>query len=893
MSAVEQRSIVAAVLGPTNTGKTHYAIDRMLGHVSGMIGFPLRLLARENYDRVVREIGAARVALVTGEEKIIPPRAAYFICTVESMPLDRQVEFLAIDEIQMCADPERGHIFTDRLLRARGTEETLFLGAETIRPLIQSLVPGTDFISRPRLSNLSYVGPRKTTRLPRRSAVVAFSINEVYAIAELMRRQRGGTAVVLGALSPRTRNAQVEMYQGGEVDYLVATDAIGMGLNMNIDHVAIAGLRKFDGKNYRKLSTAELAQIAGRAGRHLSDGTFGPVAEIGAMDEDVVNAIEDHEFPPLTGVFWRNADLDYRSGMGLQKSLERPSDRPELMRARDADDKIALSQLLRDRDIADRASTPDVVRLLWDICQIPDFRKTMADVHAGLLSRIFRELTDGDCLPVDWVAAQVAQLDRVDGDIDTLMARIAHVRTWTYISNRSDWLRDAETWQTRTRELEDKISDALHTSLTQRFVDRRAAAFSRMKDRDDLMAVIGADGDVMVEGEFVGHLDGFRFLPDANSAAEGRQALLTAANKALRSEIDARVDAMCGAPDTVFSIDDTAMISWAGATVARLEKGADIVSPGVAVMASDYLSAEQRERMRKRLVTGVSAQLDDALERLMTLRKAELTGVARGLAYQVVEGLGSLPRQRVLKDVRELSKEDRSALRSCGIRIGAETLFVPSLVKPKAVQWRAMLWKLYNDREAAPPPGAGLVTVPAGDDLPEDFLEACGYAKLGGRAVRIDVLDRVAIDLQRQSRAGKMDIGAAQLNLLGLSMDDARPVFEALGYVAEKVIKTAEAAATAETAETRETVETEVVAETLEPATNPEPVEELVWRWTGRRKPGAERPKRTRQGKPGKPGNKGKKGDQGKSKRLDQKSRKPVPIDDNSPFAKLKDIKFS
>ena len=893
MSAVEQRSIVAAVLGPTNTGKTHYAIDRMLGHVSGMIGFPLRLLARENYDRVVREIGAARVALVTGEEKIIPPRAAYFICTVESMPLDRQVEFLAIDEIQMCADPERGHIFTDRLLRARGTEETLFLGAETIRPLIQSLVPGTDFISRPRLSNLSYVGPRKTTRLPRRSAVVAFSINEVYAIAELMRRQRGGTAVVLGALSPRTRNAQVEMYQGGEVDYLVATDAIGMGLNMNIDHVAIAGLRKFDGKNYRKLSTAELAQIAGRAGRHLSDGTFGPVAEIGAMDEDVVNAIEDHEFPPLTGVFWRNADLDYRSGMGLQKSLERPSDRPELMRARDADDKIALSQLLRDRDIADRASTPDVVRLLWDICQIPDFRKTMADVHAGLLSRIFRELTDGDCLPVDWVAAQVAQLDRVDGDIDTLMARIAHVRTWTYISNRSDWLRDAETWQTRTRELEDKISDALHTSLTQRFVDRRAAAFSRMKDRDDLMAVIGADGDVMVEGEFVGHLDGFRFLPDANSAAEGRQALLTAANKALRSEIDARVDAMCGAPDTVFSIDDTAMISWAGATVARLEKGADIVSPGVAVMASDYLSAEQRERMRKRLVTGVSAQLDDALERLMTLRKAELTGVARGLAYQVVEGLGSLPRQRVLKDVRELSKEDRSALRSCGIRIGAETLFVPSLVKPKAVQWRAMLWKLYNDREAAPPPGAGLVTVPAGDDLPEDFLEACGYAKLGGRAVRIDVLDRVAIDLQRQSRAGKMDIGAAQLNLLGLSMDDARPVFEALGYVAEKVIKTAEAAATAETAETRETVETEVVAETLEPATNPEPVEELVWRWAGRRKPGAERPKRTRQGKPGKPGNKGKKGDQGKSKRLDQKSRKPVPIDDNSPFAKLKDIKFS
>jgi ATP-dependent RNA helicase SUPV3L1/SUV3 len=841
MSGVEQRPIVTAVLGPTNTGKTHYAIDRMLGHASGMIGFPLRLLARENYDRVVAEKGAGRVALVTGEEKIIPPKAAYFICTVESMPLDREVEFLAIDEIQMCADAERGHIFTDRLLRARGREETLFLGAETIRPLIQLLVPEAEFTSRPRLSRLSYVGPRKITRLPRRSAIVAFSINEVYAIAELMRRQRGGTAVVLGALSPRTRNAQVEMYQSGEVDYLVATDAIGMGLNMNIDHVALAGLRKFDGKNYRRLSIAELAQIAGRAGRHLSDGTFGPIAEIGALDEDVVTAIEDHDFEPLTGVYWRNSDLNYRSGLALQKSLEQPPPRAELMRARDADDKIALGQLLRDRVIADRASTPDVVRLLWDICQIPDFRKTMADVHAGLLSRIFHELTDGDCLPADWVAAQIAQLDRVDGDIDTLMARIAHVRTWTYISHRADWLQDSETWQVRTRDLEDKISDALHQSLTQRFVDRRAAAFSRMKDRDDLLAVVGADSDVVVEGEFVGHIDGFRFIPDENSAAEGRRALMAAANKALRSEIDARVDALCTAPDTVFAVDHTGTLSWAGASVAKLEKGADIISPGVAVMPSDYLSAEQRERMRKRLVAWTAAQIEDALERLMTLRQADLSGVARGIAYQVVEGLGSLPRQRVIREVRELSKEDRSALRACGIRIGAETLFVPALVKPKAVLWRAMLWTLFTGRETAPPPAAGLVTVPAGEDLPEEFLEACGYCKLGDRAVRIDVLDRIAIDLQRQSRAGKMEIGAAQLNLLGLSMDAARPVFEALGYVAE-------------------TVE-----------------EVLVWKWAGRKKPQAPRPKRA---KP-------------KQKRERPPPRKPAPIDENSPFAKLKDLKFS
>ena len=843
MTGVDQRPVVTAVLGPTNTGKTHYAIERMLGHATGMIGFPLRLLARENYDRVIAQKGAARVALVTGEEKIVPPRADYFICTVESMPLDREVEFLAIDEVQMCADPERGHVFTDRLLRARGTEETLFLGAETIRPVIEKLVPEADFVSRPRLSKLTYTGPRKITRLPRRSAVVAFSINEVYAIAELMRRQRGGTAVVLGALSPRTRNAQVEMYQGGDVDYLVATDAIGMGLNMNIDHVAFAGTRKFDGRNYRNLSTPEIAQIAGRAGRHMSDGTFGPIAEIGAFDEDVVTAIEDHAFESLTGVYWRNADLDFRSGKGLLKSLETPPPRAELLRARDADDKVALANLLRDEDVARRATAPDAVRLLWDICQIPDFRKTMADVHANLLGRLFRELTDGDCLPADWVADQVAQLDRVDGDIDTLMARIAHVRTWTYISHRADWLRDAETWQARTRDLEDKISDALHQSLTQRFVDRRAAALTRMKDDDEYSASVGSDGDVSVGGEFVGHLEGFRFAPDPDAADSGRQAVLSAANKALRGEIDSRVDALCAAPDTVFSVDGTGAVSWGGATIARLEKGADILSPNVAVLASDYLTAEHRERLRKRLAAWTAAQIAEALERLVALRGATLEGVARGIAYRVVEGLGSIPRVHVLKEVRDLSKEDRTALRSCGIRIGPETLFVPALVKPKAVQWRALLWALFNEKAPPPVPGAGLVTVPVDDGADTDFLAACGFACLGKRAIRVDVLDRVAVDLQRQSRAGKLEIGAAQLNLLGLSLEDARPVFEALGYVAE---------------------ETE---------------EGLSWKWGGRPKT-----------KPVGPGG-GKKGKQNRSR---PKRRKPEKkIDENSPFAKLRELKLS
>jgi ATP-dependent RNA helicase SUPV3L1/SUV3 len=841
MTGAEQRPVVMAVLGPTNTGKTHYAIERMLGHATGMIGFPLRLLARENYDRVVAQKGAARVALVTGEEKIIPPRAEYFICTVESMPLEPEVEFLAIDEVQMCADAERGHVFTDRLLRARGAEETLFLGAETIRPLIEKLVSEAEFTSRPRLSKLTYVGPRKITRLPRRSAVVAFSINEVYAIAELMRRQSGGTAVVLGALSPRTRNAQVEMYQGGDVDYLVATDAIGMGLNMNIDHVAFAGLRKYDGRNYRALLTAEIAQIAGRAGRHMSDGTFGPIAEIGGFEEETVTAIEEHNFDALKGIYWRNADLDYRSGKGLQKSLEVPPPRPELMRGRDSDDKIALDQLLRDSDIADRATTPDLVRLLWDVCQIPDFRKTMADVHAGLLTRIFRELTDGDSLPPDWVAAQVAQLDRVDGDIDTLMARIAHVRTWTYISHRADWLRDAETWQARTRELEDKISDALHESLTQRFVDRRAAALTRMRGDDNVQAVVGRDGGVAVGGEFVGNLEGFRFVPDGDSPAEGRRALIAAANRALKGEIDNRVNSLCGAGDDVFSIDGDGGIAWQSEKIARLEKGTEILAPAVTVLTSDYLSTEQRDRIRKRLQAWLTAQLEDALERLMGLRKAELEGVVRGIVYRLTENMGSMPRTQVLRDVRALTKEDRVTLRACGIRVGPESLFVPALVKPKAVQWRALMWKIHAERDVPPPPAPGLVTVPAGDGMPGDYLAACGFYRMGARAVRVDVLDRLAVDLQRKSRADELAIGAEQLNLLGLSMEEARPIFEALGYAATKTD------------------------------------DGLTWKWAGR-------PTKQRGG------NKQKKGKPGNAPR---EPRKPQKIDENSPFAKLRELKLS
>ena len=574
---------LTAVLGPTNTGKTYLAVERMLGHESGMIGFPLRLLARENYDRIRKSKGDRAVALVTGEEKILPASARYFVCTVESMPLDRPVAFLAIDEVQMAADPERGHVFTDRLLHARGLQETMLLGADTMRPLLRRLLPGLELVTRPRFSTLSYSGPRKPTRLPPRSAVVAFSAAEVYRIAEMMRRQRGGTAVVMGALSPRTRNAQVEMYQAGEVDHLVATDAIGMGLNMDLVHVAFAGLSKFDGRAPRRLSAAELAQIAGRAGRHMNDGSFGTTAEVGGLQPEIVEAIENHRFDAVPALMWRNSDLDFRSLAALRQSLERPSPDPALRRAREAEDQLALAQLALDPDILQRLTGRARLKLFWDVCQIPDFRKVMSDAHARLLGQVFRHLTSAAArLPNDWVAGQVARLDSAEGDIDTLMARIAHIRTWTYIAHRADWLADPAEWQERTRAVEDKLSDALHRSSTQRFVDRRQALLlRRMKGGGALSGVVTRAGEVIVEGHSVGQLSGFRFVPDGSGGAEESRPLLAAARRALTQEIPARLARLEKAGEASFALSQAGIISWEGAPVARLIAGDTVLgSPG-------------------------------------------------------------------------------------------------------------------------------------------------------------------------------------------------------------------------------------------------------------------------------------------------------------------------
>jgi len=786
------RRRVTAVLGPTNTGKTYLAIERMLGHRSGMMGFPLRLLARENYDRVVAIKGRHQVALVTGEEKIVPPNARYFLCTVESMPVDRLVDFLAVDEIQLCADAERGHVFTDRLLHARGEEETMFLGADTIRPVLQRLVRDVELIARPRFSTLSYAGPRKLARLPPRSAAVAFSAANVYAMAELIRRQRGGTAVVLGALSPRTRNAQVGMFESGEVDYLVATDAIGMGLNLNLDHVAFYQLVKFDGRGPRRLNPAEVAQIAGRAGRHMSDGTFGTTGDLGAMDPELVEAVENHRFDPLTSLTWRSRELDFQSPLALLRSLERRPPSPELIRVRNAEDQLALAALARDAEIEGLADSPGRVRLLWQVCQIPDFQKILSDQHLTLLARVFRSLMAGDgLLPEDWVGQQMARIDRTEGDIDALVNRIAQVRTWTYIAHRGDWLADTAHWQERARAIEDRLSDALHERLTQRFVDRRTAALvRRLQDGDRLLSAVKRSGEVVVEGEFVGNLDGFRFQPDLDVSGEDAKPLLSAARRALAEEIPARVRRLETDEDEAFALDDHGRVAWQGAPVARLARGDTALTPGIEMLASDFLDGAQRERLRKRLTVWLQRHLRHSLQPLYRAAEAPLAGPARGLVFQLVEALGTLPREAVQAQIASLTRADRQALAKLGLRLGQASVFLPALLRARSTRLRALLWGLHRGKPPAPLP-AGQSARYEADAVPDaGFLQAAGYRLIQRRgrtlALRADLLERLANEARKLAVQGGFAATPALQGLARCDEEELAAVLASLGYRAER-----------------------------------------------------------------------------------------------------------
>src|SRR5246127_3020157 len=621
---------VTAVLGPTNTGKTHLAIERMLAHSSGVIGLPLRLLAREVYNKIADRAGSDAVALVTGEEKIKPPRPRFWVSTVEAMPRDLDVSFLAVDEIQIAADLERGHVFTDRVLNRRGRDETLLLGAATMRGIVERLLPGANIVTRPRLSQLEFAGDRKITRQPRRTAIVAFSADEVYATAELIRRQHGGAAVVLGSLSPRTRNAQVAMFQNGDVDYLVATDAVGMGLNLDVDHVAFASDRKYDGYQFRRLNPAEFAQIAGRAGRATRDGTFGTTGRCAPFEPELVNALQNHAFDSVKVLQWRNAKLDFSSLGSLQVSLLQPPAHETLTRAPIAEDLRVLDHAARDGDVREMAHGAPAVERLWDACQVPDYRKLAPAAQAALVTTLFEFLMREGRISDGWFAAQVDQADRVDGDIETLSGRIAQIRTWTFVANRPDWLADPEHWQGITREVENKLSDALHERLTERFVDRRTSVLMRrLRENVVLNTEIGKTGEVIVEGHAIGRLDGFTFAPDAAEAGSDARALQAAAQQVLAREIDTRAEKLGSAADEQFVLTSDGTIRWTGDAVARLMAADDALHPRVRVIADERLTGASREAVQTRLDLWLKTHIEKLLGPLFELSKAEdIQGIA-------------------------------------------------------------------------------------------------------------------------------------------------------------------------------------------------------------------------------------------------------------------------
>ncbi len=765
-----------AVLGPTNTGKTHLAIERLLGHSSGIIGFPLRLLARENYDRMVLRKGSRNVALITGEEKIVPPEAKYFSCTVEAMPLDRKVEFLAVDEIQLCADPDRGHVFTDRLLHARGMVETMFLGAETIRRLLKRLIPDAEIETRPRLSELTYAGPAKLSRLPPRSAIVAFSGAEVYAIAEAVRRRRGGCAVVMGRLSPRTRNAQVALYQAKEVDFLVATDAIGMGLNMDVDHVAFAGLSKFDGHRPRLLMAPEVAQIAGRAGRGMRDGTFGVTANCPPLADELVNAVESHAFEPLEQLCWRNSDLDFQSIDHLLQSLMEPPPVQGLTRGQDATDVMTLAALSLDAEIRRAADGRNATRMLWEACQIPDFRKLANDWHAKLCARVFLHLRTEKVLPVDWISGQFEGLDKTEGDIDTLMQRLADVRVWAYITARPDWMRDAAPWQNRAREIEDKISDMLHEKLMARFVDKRAAHLTRRleaNETEELLSVVTSRGVVLVEGHEVGHVEGFNFHPDPLSQGQEKKLVLRAARRALGQEMPRRILRAETAPDTVFRLLPNAKILWEGAEIARLKRGAGILRPAVEMLHSEFLDGAARERVRLRLTAFLNAQIDTHLAPLVQAMAAP-TAELRGVVHRLGEALGILPGE-------ELPAELRMAAKQAGIMAGRFALFIPALLKPRPAFLRALLWSVWRGVTIPELPAPGLVSVDRPAAWPDGIELMMGWVPAGPVLVRLDIAERVGRELHYLIRRHPALVPDNLTSRLSCKPDQLSPVLNALG----------------------------------------------------------------------------------------------------------------
>ncbi len=755
-AATQPPGQIHAVLGPTNTGKTHYALTRMMAHQSGIIGFPLRLLARENYEHLVKLKGEKHVALLTGEEKIIPPKARWFSCTVEAMPLDRKVDFIGVDEIQLAADPDRGHIFTNRLLHARGKEETLFLGAETIRKLIKQLIPSITIETRERLSQLSNIGPVNLTRLPPRSAIVAFSAAEVYAIAEAIRQKRGGCAIIMGRLSPRTRNAQVALYQNRDVDYLVATDAIGMGLNMDVDHVALAALHKFDGLNSRPLTPQEVAQITGRAGRGMRDGTFGTTASCTPMSQELIKAVEDHHFEPIRAVYWRQASLDYSSPDALLQSLMRKPPSPGLVIGRTASDLDILTTLIRMEDIRHAARGHKATAMLWEVCQIPDFRKLDDGSHARLCARLYLELLKHGRLPSSWIDGQLQGLDRPEGDIDTLMHRLSGVRVCAYVAARTGWMNNSRHWQERCREVEDRLSDTLHDRLKERFVNKRAAALLRRHEPGEnaqTLYAVTPQNRIIVEGHDIGRITGFSMEVDSPIDHQEGDLLLRAGKRALRQAMPSRIRHFLTQQYTDLTLTPQRHIIWEDAPIAILTKGEDFFHPTLQLLPGEYQDTHQSRQVQTHLQHLLSTQINTILAPLF---KAETqcaeTPALRGIYYRLVKDGGTTP---TLPEDKRLSRHERQRLRRIGLHVGHRHIYCPLLLRPAIMPLMTLLHNIWHDQQQTPPAAGRICLSSAEHEAPP------GWETVGPVHIRLDMFEAFLTHLRPHPKAPKRNYAAS------------------------------------------------------------------------------------------------------------------------------------
>ena len=777
---------ILAILGPTNTGKTFLAIERMLEYGNGVIGFPLRLLAREVYDKIVLKIGYERVALVTGEEKIIPPKAYYYLCTVESMPQDINFEFAAIDEIQMCADPERGHIFTDRLMNYRGDKLTMFLGSDTIKKLLTELVPETEFIYRERLSKLTYSGYKKISRIKPRSAIIAFSVDDVYALAEFVRRQKGGAAVVMGSLSPKTRNSQVEIYQSGDVDFLIATDAIGMGINMDIDNVYFSGLKKYDGKKIRDLRDSEIGQISGRAGRYMNDGSFGTTGDCERLTDEQIDKVENHRFDNVLNIFWRNSNLDFTSSQNLIQSLSVRPPQNDLQRNKDLIDETTFRFLVSEKSNLNFNNHQHFVKLLWECCQIPDFTKSSYNEHTDIIYKVFSFLSsDKGKITNDWMKQQLSNLNNYEGNIDSLANRISYIRTWSYVSNKSNWVENADYWIAKTKEIEDRLSEKLHEELSKSFVDKRISVLSRgLKQDIELNTKIIDTNKIYINEHYIGKINGLKIELDYSSTNLDTdiKSLKKAARSGAQQELKNRIEKIINHQE-LLELKEDLKIYWQDSKIAEIKPGKNYLNPIIKLFIDDTLEDNDFSNLKLTIENWIEKEKQKYLSDLISIEKTSLkNSLARGLAYQLFENNGVLNRETASNMIKNLNKEERYELRKKGIKIGKYHIYQPRMIRPNAIKFKTILWKCFNSTKEMSYPNFGINFLKNFKNKNKNFLRICGFETFGNFIIRVDILERLFIEIINRSKDYKFKLDSKILNLLGCTKDDFVNFIKLIGY---------------------------------------------------------------------------------------------------------------